>query len=68
MQTHLVSKIMHQNVAVVLRQINYGKKSFIAFSPWYNGKYKTTLDEYAGKLKLSMKFGYCHIGGRSLIV
>ena len=25
MQTHLVSKIMHQNLAIILQQFNYGK-------------------------------------------
>ena len=29
MQTHLVSKIMHQKLAVILLQINYGKNSLI---------------------------------------
>ena len=29
MQTHLMSKIMHQNLAVILWQFNYGKNSFI---------------------------------------
>ena len=29
MQTHLVYKIMHQNLAVTLWQLNYSKKSFI---------------------------------------
>ena len=29
MQTHLVSKIMHQNLAVILCQYNYSKNSFI---------------------------------------
>ena len=29
MQTHLVSKIMHQNLAIILQQFNYGKNSFI---------------------------------------
>ena len=33
MQTHLVSKIMHQNVAVILQQFNYGKYSFAALVP-----------------------------------
>ena len=33
MQTHLVSKIMHQNLAVKLWQFNYGKKSFIVLFP-----------------------------------
>ena len=33
MQTHLVSKIMHQNIAVILRQFNYGKISFIVLDP-----------------------------------
>ena len=28
MQTHLVSKIMHQNLAVILQHFNYGKNSF----------------------------------------
>ena len=30
--THLVSKIMHQNLAVILWQFNYGKNSFIVLS------------------------------------
>ena len=29
MQTNLVSEIIHQNIAVILRQFNYGKNSFI---------------------------------------
>ena len=33
MQTHLVSKIMDQNSAVILQQLNYGKNSFIALFP-----------------------------------
>ena len=32
-QTHLVSKIMHQNLAIILWQFNYGKNSFIALLP-----------------------------------
>ena len=37
MQTHLVSKIMHQNLAVILWQFNYSKNSFIVFYPrWFN--------------------------------
>ena len=32
MQTHLVSKIMHQNLAVILWQFNYGKNSFIVLA------------------------------------
>ena len=28
MQTHLMSKIMHQNYAIILQQFNYGKNSF----------------------------------------
>ena len=33
MQTHLVSKIMHQNLAIILRQFNYSKNSFIVLVP-----------------------------------
>ena len=33
MQTQLVSKIMHQILAVILRLFNYGKDSFIVFVP-----------------------------------
>ena len=33
MQTHLVSKIMHQNLAVILRQLNFSKISFIVLVP-----------------------------------
>ena len=33
MQTHFVSKIMHQNLAVILQQFNYGKNSFIVLVP-----------------------------------
>ena len=29
MQTHLVSKIMHKSLAIILWQFNYGKNSFI---------------------------------------
>ena len=30
LQTHLLSKIMHQNFVLILRQFNYSKNSFIA--------------------------------------
>ena len=33
MQTHLVSKLMHQNLAVIIWQFNYGKNSFIVLVP-----------------------------------
>ena len=33
MQTHLVPKIMHQNLAVILWQFNYGKSSFMVLIP-----------------------------------
>ena len=33
MQTHLVPKIMHQNLAITLQQFNYGKNSFIVLVP-----------------------------------
>ena len=33
MQTHLMSKIMHQNLAVILRQFNYSNISFILLVP-----------------------------------
>ena len=33
MQTHLVSKIMHQNLAINLWQFNYGKNSFAVLVP-----------------------------------
>ena len=33
MQTHLVSKIMHQNLAVILQQFKYSKNSFIVLVP-----------------------------------
>ena len=33
MQTHLVSKIMHQNLVIILRQFSYGKNSFIVLVP-----------------------------------
>ena len=33
MQTHLVSKIMHQNIAVILWQHNYSKNSFAVLVP-----------------------------------
>ena len=33
MQTHLESKIMDKNLAVILRQFNYGKNSFIVLIP-----------------------------------
>ena len=36
MQTHLVSKIMHQNLAVILRQLNYSNNSFIVLIPGEN--------------------------------
>ena len=31
--THLVPKIMHQNLSVILRQFIYGKNSFIVLIP-----------------------------------
>ena len=39
MQTHLVSKIMHQNFAIILWQFNYGKNSFIVFGPRSRGSF-----------------------------
>ena len=33
MQTHLVSKIMHQNLAIILQQFNFSKNSFIVLVP-----------------------------------
>ena len=33
MQTYLVPKIMHQNLAIILRQFNYSKNSFIVLVP-----------------------------------
>ena len=33
MQTHLVSKIMHQNFAVILQQFNNSKNSFAVLVP-----------------------------------
>ena len=33
MQNHLVPKIMLQNLAVILRQFNYGKNSFTVLVP-----------------------------------
>ena len=33
MQTHLVRKIIHQNLAVILWQLNYSKISFIVLVP-----------------------------------
>ena len=34
MQTHLVPKIMHQNLTIILQQFNYSKNSFIVLVPW----------------------------------
>ena len=34
-ETHLVPKIMHQNLAVILHQFNYGKNSFIVLVPGF---------------------------------
>ena len=36
MQTHLVPKKMHQNLAVILQQFNYGKNIFIVLVPGVN--------------------------------
>ena len=33
MQTHLVSNIMHQNLAIILQHFNYCKNSFIVLFP-----------------------------------
>ena len=33
MQTHLVPKLMLQNLAIILRHFNYGKNSFIVLVP-----------------------------------
>ena len=33
MQTHLVPKIMHQNLTIILQQFNYSKNSFIVLVP-----------------------------------
>ena len=33
MHTRLVPEIMHQNLAIILWQFNYGKNSFIALVP-----------------------------------
>ena len=33
MQTHLVPKITHKNLGVILRLFNYGKNSFIVLDP-----------------------------------
>ena len=38
MQTHLVPKIVHQNLAVILWQFNYSENSFIVLVPDIIGK------------------------------
>ena len=43
MQTHLVPKIMHQNFAIILRQFNYSKNSFIIMVPGKSSQSGETL-------------------------
>ena len=33
MQTHIVSKVMHPNIAIIVQQLNYGKNCFIVLVP-----------------------------------
>ena len=37
MQTHLVPKITHQNIALIVQLFNYGKNSFIVLVPGGGG-------------------------------
>ena len=51
MQTHLVSKIMHQNLAIILRQLNYGKQSFIILVPGRQGSGSSQLSPVNVQIK-----------------
>ena len=39
MQTHLVPKIMHQNLAIILQHFNYANNSFIVLVPDHNERH-----------------------------
>ena len=56
MQTHLVPKIMHQNLAVNLRQFNYSKKKFYSKVDWigFNQKSKS-VDNVSVAMQLNPK-------------
>ena len=67
MQTHLVPKIMHQNLAVILQQFNYGKNIFIVLVPGVNaakplGEEQTSasfcLFSFFSKITLAAKTGF----------
>ena len=50
MQTHLMSKIMHQNIAIILWQFNYSKNCFLVLAPECLSLYSSSLLRLLHKL------------------
>ena len=56
-QTHLVPKIMHQNIAIILQQFNYSKNLFIVLVPGAG----FDLIEHNNETNSSHKKSFCNL-------